>query len=34
VDRCGKCGGIFLDGGEMEILLKAKTPLLQRIFGR
>ena len=36
VDRCTskECGGIFLDGGELEILLKAKTPLLQRIFGR
>jgi Zn-finger nucleic acid-binding protein len=36
VDRCtsNKCGGIFLDGGELEILLKAKSSLLQRIFGR
>jgi hypothetical protein len=36
VDRCDSksCGGIFLDGGELEILLKAKAPLLQRIFGR
>src|SRR5262245_2634822 len=36
VDRCTSksCGGIFLDGGELEILLKAKAPLLQRIFGR
>jgi hypothetical protein len=36
VDRCGSkdCGGIFFDGGELEILLKAKSPLLQRIFGR
>jgi len=36
VDRCvsTSCGGIFLDGGELEILLKAKEPLLQRIFGR
>ena len=36
VDRCAfsSCGGIFLDGGELEILLKAKEPLLQRIFGR
>ena len=36
VDRCSakSCGGIFLDGGELEILLKAKSSLLQRIFGR
>jgi len=36
VDRCTSksCGGIFLDGGELEILLKAKASLLQRILGR
>lgn len=36
IDRCTSkdCGGIFLDGGELEILMKAKSPLLQRIFGR
>ncbi len=36
VDRCGakECGGIFLDGGELEIILKAKSSLLERIFGR
>jgi Zn-finger nucleic acid-binding protein len=36
VDRCTSksCGGIFLDGGELEILLKAKASLLQRVFGR
>jgi pyruvate-formate lyase-activating enzyme len=36
VDRCTSksCGGIFLDGGELEILLKAKASLLQRIFSR
>jgi hypothetical protein len=36
VDRCTSkaCAGIFLDGGELEILLKAKTSLLQRVFGR
>ena len=35
VDRCTSkpCGGIFLDGGELEILLKAKASLLNRIFG-
>jgi pyruvate-formate lyase-activating enzyme len=36
VDRCSSkdCGGIFFDGGELEILMKAKTPLFRRIFGR
>jgi uncharacterized protein with PIN domain len=36
VDRCtsNTCGGVYFDGGELEILLKAKAPLLQRIFGR
>jgi uncharacterized protein with PIN domain len=36
LDRCTTktCGGIFLDGGELEILLKAKSSLLNRIFGR
>lgn len=35
VDRCTSkdCGGIFFDGGELEILMKAKSSLLQRIFG-
>src|SRR5262245_17360439 len=35
VDRCTSesCGGVFFDGGELEILLKAKGPLLRRIFG-
>ena len=23
IDRCGKCGGIWLDGGELEVLKKA-----------
>jgi len=34
-DRCTSkdCGGIFFDGGELEILMKAKSSLLQRIFG-
>jgi hypothetical protein len=36
VDRCGSksCGGIYLDGGELEILLKAKSSLLAKIFGK
>ena len=36
VDRCAnaKCGGVFFDGGELEILLKAKNNnLFKRIFG-
>jgi hypothetical protein len=35
VDRCtaNTCGGVFFDGGELEILLKAKSSLLHRIFG-
>jgi len=34
VDRCTACDGIFLDRGELEILLKAKSSLLDRIFGK
>src|SRR5262245_4039836 len=36
VDRCtsSACNGIFLDGGELEILLKAKPSLIQRILGK
>jgi hypothetical protein len=36
VDRCTSpsCGGIYFDGGELEILLKAKASLVQKIFGR
>ena len=34
IDRCASCGGIYLDSGELEILVKAKAPLLHRIFGR
>jgi len=36
VDRCSNasCGGVFFDGGELEILMKAKPSLIQRIFGR
>jgi hypothetical protein len=33
VDRCASCGGMYLDGGELEILLKAKASLVKRIFG-
>ena len=36
VDRCSSksCGGVYFDGGELEILLKAKASLVQKIFGR
>ena len=36
VDRCSSksCGGIYFDGGELEILLKAKSSLIQKIFRR
>ena len=36
VDRCSSetCGGVYFDAGELEILLKAKASLLQRIFSR
>jgi Zn-finger nucleic acid-binding protein len=36
IDRCSskQCGGIYLDGGELEILLKAKASLLDRILGK
>jgi len=35
VDRCTAktCGGVYFDAGELEILLKAKSSLLSRIFG-
>jgi uncharacterized protein len=36
VDRCPSktCGGVYFDAGELEILLKAKSSLLGRIFGK
>lgn len=36
VDRCSSksCGGIYFDGGELEILFKAKPSLIQKIFRR
>ncbi len=35
VDRCGECHGIFLDHGELDILLAAsKGSVLGRWFGR
>ena len=36
VDRCTlkTCGGVYFDAGELEILLKAKSSLLGRMFGK
>ena len=36
VDRCpqASCGGVYFDGGELEILLRGKPSLIQRIFGK
>ncbi len=35
VDACGSCGGIFLDKGELELLLsQGKGTVLHRMFGR
>ena len=36
IDRCTskECGGVFLDEGELEILLRAKRSLISRVFGR
>jgi len=36
VDRCTSktCGEVYFDAGELEILLKAKSSLLSRIFGK
>ena len=36
VDRCSnaECGGVYFDGGELEILLKGKPTLFEKIFGR
>ena len=35
VDRCGDCGGIYLDAGEMDILLAAnKGSIMERWFGK
>ena len=35
IDRCtsAECGGIYLDRGELEILLQGNPSLLQRLFG-
>lgn len=36
VDKCTACGGIFLDAGELEILLagEQRDSLFLRLFGR
>lgn len=33
IDRCGGCGGIYLDRGEFELLEKAQHGGLRRLFG-
>ncbi len=33
IDKCSECGGIYLDNGELEQLMKAKKKkLMERIF--
>ncbi len=35
VDRCGNCGGVYLDAGELEILLAASAEtIFHRWFGK
>ena len=33
IDRCGGCGGIYLDRGEFELLAKAQQGGLRGLFG-
>ena len=33
VDRCPGCDGVYLDQGELELILKAKPGLLAKILG-
>ena len=33
IDRCGGCGGVYLDKGEMELLGRAQQGGLKRLFG-
>ena len=33
IDRCGSCGGVYLDKGEMELLGRAQQGGLKRLFG-
>jgi hypothetical protein len=38
VDRCGSCGGVFFDAGELELLLGSQEPKgvmssLRKLFG-
>jgi hypothetical protein len=33
IDRCGGCGGVYLDKGELELLGKAQQGGLRRLFG-
>ncbi len=37
IDRCGSCGGIYFDAGELELLVKhekSSSGVLGRLFGR
>lgn len=35
VDRCGRCGGIYFDAGELPVVLRNQRPgLLRRLFAR
>ena len=33
IDRCGGCGGVYLDKGELELLARAQQGGLKRLFG-
>ena len=33
IDRCGGCGGLYLDKGELELLVRAEHGGLKRLFG-
>ena len=33
IDRCGSCGGIYLDKGELELLARAQSGGLKKLFG-
>ena len=33
IDRCGGCGGIYLDKGELELLSRAQSGGLKKLFG-
>lgn len=33
IDRCGGCGGVYLDKGELELLARAQEGGLKRLVG-